>query len=548
MRIKQSKTRGQKLMPAPLPQRRRSKRRASPDPRGRQTVVVPFRPGSRTAPDFAQWLSLLAIGAIAAALIVLIWTMTGRSIADQTRDIRAGVDQRTKSVAAVMAHDLQHEMLLIDQSLAIVQDAWKRDSDGVRLGEWRKQLLALTSVAEDIFVANERRVIIQGTLPASVGQGFGSGYLAYTNGSLEVFEPDGAKAAPGRTAGGSVAGAAFPARQFLMYVLRPLDKPAGWFVGASYRSEELTKLFASAALGPTGIVALVETRRGTLQAIAGQAARSTDTNIAQSDLVETVRRNESGVWTGVSPFDRTDRIIAYQRIPGREMSVLVGLDADAALAPVAGLATWARGIAAVGTATILAVAGLVAWSILAARAARRRERDRVRTELDLVNARRELDTARARVPLSEAEVGTLVSSTSDGVARLDRDLRLRQWNVRFAAFAAVPLDVTALGSPIEDLLRRQAEAGVFGRDTDVEEEVARRLTILSDGGQGAAPSAQTGPDGETLTMHARAVVDGGCVIVLAGPENARFAAMPALSAPRAEAEPETEAAEEGTEW
>ena len=546
MRIKQSKSRSLKVTPPPLPTRRRSKRRASSEQRGPQPTVVPFRSGPRTAPDLAEWLTLLAIGVIAAALIMLAWTVTERSIADQTRELRTRVDQRVKSVAAVMAHDLQHEMLMVDQSLAILQAAWNKNSEAVNLGEWRKQAVALTAVAEDIFIANEQRIIIQGTLPNSVGQGFGTSYVTYTNGSLEVFEADGTKAAQGRTVAGSVTGGTIAARQFLMYVLRPLEQPRGWFVGASYRSEEIIKLFASAALGPTGVVALVETKRGTLQAIVGPSARTAETAIGQSELVEMIRKSDSGVWAGVAPFDRGNRILGYQRIAGRDMTVLVGVDADAALASVRTLGAWARGIATVGTATILGAAALIGWGILNARAARRRQRAQERNEVDLANARRDVQTTRARIPLTEAEAGTLLSSYSDGVARLDRELRLRQWNIRFAEFAGVSLDVAALGSPIEFLLRRQAEAGVFGQETDVEQEVAQRLTILSVGGQGAVFPIQRGPTGEPLTMHVRAVVDGGCLILLPGPENARFAALPPL--PVAPAALRTAPAEETTEW
>ena len=51
------------------------------------------------------------------------------------------------------------------------------------------------------------------------------------------------------------------ARQFLMYIVRPLDHPKGWLIGASFRSSELTKLFAQAALGYNPVVALVDTKR-----------------------------------------------------------------------------------------------------------------------------------------------------------------------------------------------------------------------------------------------------------------------------------------------
>lgn len=543
MRIKQSKTRGQKITPAPLAQRRKIKRWASFQPKTRSATIAPFQQRERTKRDPAQALAFLAMALISAALITLIWTLTEHSIEDQTVETRLRVNQQVKSVASVLARDIQHEMLMVDQSLAIIQDAWKKDSDSVNLGEARKQMLALTAVADDIFVADERRVIVQGTLPKSVGQGFGSAYVSYTNGSLEVFEADGTKAITGRISASSVSGNTITARQFLMYILRPLDRPRGWFVGASYRSEEITKLFAAANLGQGGVVALIELKKGSIQAIAGPSAQLADVSIAGSELLETMKKNESGVWTGSSPFDRINRIIAHQRVPGRDMSVAVGIDVETAMRPVTGLANWARGLATVGSVIVLTIAGLVLWAIGTAQEERRRQRVLERAELDLTNARNELGMARARIPLTEPEMGTLVSSQTDGVARLDQSLRLRQWNGRFAQLTGVPLDLSALGMPFEDLLRRQASAGLFGEEGEPEQEVAKRLTIVHNGGQSAIPPMQLGATGESLMMHVRAVSGGGYVITLTGPENALLAPMPPLPSAAV-----AETAEETTEW
>ena len=140
--------------------------------------------------DAVQWVSLICVGLACLALSALIWTMTARIVADQTAELNARNDQYVRSVAFVLAREIENELNLVDQSLSIVQDAWKKDSNTVDLGQWRKQLTALTSVADDIFIANERGVVVQGTLPASIGQGFGTAYVTYPNGSLEIFDPD----------------------------------------------------------------------------------------------------------------------------------------------------------------------------------------------------------------------------------------------------------------------------------------------------------------------------------------------------------------------
>jgi PAS domain-containing protein len=489
-----------------------------------------------------QWFAFIAIGLTAMALIVLIWTLTSRAITDEAAEVRARTDQQVTSVAFVLAREVQNELHLVDQSLSIVQDAWKKDSDSVDLGGWRKQLMALTDVADDIFIANERGVIVQGTLPQSIGMGFGSAYVTYPNGSLEMFDPDGMKNPDGKIPGAD----RVESRQFLMYVVRPLSRPRGWWVGASYRSEGITKLFAGAKLGENGVVGLADTKRGALQAIVGASAQFGNMDLSQSELIEQMRKNEAGVWAGVSSIDGIPRIIAYQRIAGRQMSVMVGVAVDTAIQPLAGLAAMARGLATVGSAIVLTIASIVIWTIATTSATRQRKRNHERTELNLMNARQELAVVRARAMLTEPEVGTLLSSHTDGVARLDGEQRLRLWNQRFADLAGVPLDPSAIGTPVETLLRRQANAGLFGDVAEAEQDLSTRLTILHTAGQSVVPPTQVGPNGEPVTMHVRGVSDGGHVIILAGPENVRYAALPPLAGEAAEAEPET--ADETTEW
>jgi PAS domain-containing protein len=537
MRIKQSRSRVQKVAPAPLPPRRRSRRRSGSGGRGPQIQLIQSQYGNRPRIEPLQWLVFVSIGLIGLALIVLIWTLTSRAIDEEALEIRSRADQQVRSVAFVLAREIQDELQLIDQSLAIIQDTWNKDSDSVDLAAWRKQLLALTGVADDIFIANERGVIIQGTLPQSIGQGFGAAYVTYPNGSLETFDPDGTKNPDGRLPGDN----GIQARQFLTYVLRPLPRPRDWMLGASYRSEGITKLFSGARLGDSGIVGLVALKRGGVQAIVGQTAQFANMDLGQSELIEQMRKNDAGVWAGTSPIDKVPRIVAYQRVAGRDLGVVVGVSLESANQPISGLAAMANGLAAVATVVVLAVAGIVVWTIATTQATKQRERIHERSEINLVNTRQDLVVARARALLTEPEVGTLISSGTDGVARLDGEQRLRLWNQRFADLAGVPLDASALGSPIEDLLRRQARAGLFGEEA--EQGVATRLTILQTSDGAAVPPTQTGPDGEQITMYVRGVADGGHLILLAGQENAHFATLPPLPT---EDEPET--ADEATEW
>ena len=84
---------------------------------------------------------------ISLALIALICTLTSRAIDDEERDLRANTDRQARSVAFSLALEVTDELRLVDQSLAIIQEAWNKDSASVDLGAWRKRLSALTEVA-----------------------------------------------------------------------------------------------------------------------------------------------------------------------------------------------------------------------------------------------------------------------------------------------------------------------------------------------------------------------------------------------------------------
>jgi PAS domain-containing protein len=510
MRITTIRSPDNAVTPAPLQQRRRSRRRSSGGARAATTRHIQSDPLGRRKIDPMQWLAFVAIGLITLTLIVLIWTLTTRAIDDEAMELRTRTNQQVSSVSFVVAREILDELQLVDQSLKIIQDAWNKDPGAVDLGTWRKQLLALTEVADDIFIADEHGTIVQGTLPQSVGQGFGSAYVTYPNGSLETFDPDGTINPNGKPPGAD----GVQARQFLTYIVRPLARPDGWMIGASYRSEGITKLLAGATLGQSGVIALVAQKRGGLQAIAGPSAQFANMDFASSELIEQMRKNEAGIWAGVTPIDDVPRIVAYRHIAGRDMSVLVGISQEAANEPLAGLATMARGLAALGSLIVLIIAGIFVWTIATLRTARQRLRTYERNELNLVNTRHELAVARARSLLSEAEAGALIGSATDGVARVDAELVLRLWNERFAELAGEAIDAAAAGKPVEELFRRQAAAGLLGDITDAESAIATRLTVLHSETRSAEPLTQAGPDGESLRLSVLGVSDGGRLLVL----------------------------------
>jgi PAS domain-containing protein len=449
-----------------------------------------------------------AIAVVALTLIALIWILTSHAVQEQQTEIRERAEQHLTGQAATIAETVGHELLMIDQSLAILRAAWKQDSDSVDLDKWQKQLPALTAVADDLFICDEQHVIRQDILPKAIGQGVGAAYVTFPHGSLEQFGSDGSSDLGSLLLQGEM-GVPIEAREFLIYIVQPLDHPKGWLIGASYRSTELTRIFAQAALGFNPVVALIDTRRGVLQAVVGPAARHPNTDLSHSPLFGMLTRSPSGVWVGDSTLDGIERLHAFHAIPNRDMVVLVGASLGGVMALADNLASADHAVALVATALVLAIAGLVFWELYTLRDRRRLKRtfDRHRGELERLRSEQTGNTARA--VLNAARLQVLLEHVAEGIALFDSGLRLVQWNQPFGLGIGI---APRRDMPLDTLLREQANAGLFGPVEDLEVEVARRAEILRSGDVTGSP--HFGPRHETLLLRGLPIAESGFMLLL----------------------------------
>ncbi len=413
-----------------------------------------------------------------------------------------------------MPSQVRQELSAVDQSLAILQAAWKNDPGGFDLKSWQSRIPALTRVSDDIFIANDKRVIVQDILPQAVGQGVGAAYLSRGNGTLESIvgqyqsgnQPDlvlGAQAENGVV------------RQYFMYMIRPLGKPAGWLIGASYRSAALAKVFAEGSLGNHGVAALIDTRHGGVQAVAGPAALRPKLNVADTGMYRSMLGNkaEAGTWIGPTGMDGEVRIHAYRRIPGRDLLVLAGVDEADWMAPAR---AWARGVqalAAVGSALVAGIGVLVFWVLWKLDSNRRRRRALEQAAIQLNSAHSVLEAAQLAAQSGMAQVRAVMEASSDGIALFDAEWRLASWNAPFAAKCGLETDLLRGGLAVDELLRHQGQAGLLGKFRDVETEIARRLVALRTGIE-LAVFHQAAPDGRALTVRGCSMPDGAMMLVV----------------------------------
>jgi hypothetical protein len=447
---------------------------------------------------------------VAGALIALIWIVTGRAVNDQRADLLDRMVKTLSGQAATMAETVSHEMSLVDQSLAIIQAAWKDDPKSVDLVALQKKLPTLTGVTDDLFIADDKRVIVQDILPKAVGQVLGTSYITAQRGSLELYRPDGTEDRDG-PAPQAQAGARIEGRNFPIYIVRKLDRPDGWLVGASFHSAELPKLFAGAAFGYNASVAMVDRSRGNIQAIIGPAARRAATTLSRSAIFQLIGRSDSGVWTGISALDGTDRIHAFRRVPDRDLVLVVAASTAEVMAASNSMGAAAVSLGAVATALVLAIGGLVLWSLATLKSGRRRQRafERNRQELERLRAEEASNTAKAAI--NAARLQLVLTNGTDGIAILDAGLRLVQWNHPFRRWIGRE---PARDMPLDAFVREHLFKGAGETGEALEAGVARVVGSLRAGEAVELP--QAGPGQDRMVLRGLPVADAGLVLLLSG--------------------------------
>ena len=115
--------------------------------------------------------------------------------------------------------------------------------------------------------------------------------------------------------------------------------------------------------------------------------------------------------------------------------------------------------------------------------------------------------------------------SGEGICVFDAQLRLQAFNDRFVELSGLPPRMVVVGARLEDLLRVQAQAGIFGAE-DVESTVRQQLAdVLS---QPASVREQVRPDGRTVELR-RSRLPGGGFMTMSSDITQRKAAQAALA-------------------
>ncbi len=456
---------------------------------------------------------LAAIFALVAWVAVMIITDV-----DQGRQLQQA-EARAANLALTFEEQVFRQILSIDQTLRVLKADWERDPGAMDFGTLQRRTGSLSDVMSQLLVLDYRGRVVGGSRPDLMESDMSSRSFFTAHRGSDIF-------------GSLVTGPYQSNGQWYLSVSRRLNAAHGVFAGvvvANYDLNALMRDMSQADLGPRGIVMLVG-RDGLVRAISLHGVQEPGNDISRTPLFAAMFNDTGASWTGGSGPDDDVRIHAWRPVPGQDMTLVVGLDRDAALA--AGLARRREAMAGATAITLLVVIlAIGAGTMIAAAASREQRLADDRAVLEAAN----LQLARARELADEKslQLGMTLAGMSDGISMFSAENTLVQWNDQMAELAGVPRDILRVGMRLQDLLQAQYEAGEFGFG-ESGGMLAQRMATFQTGG-GSAVIERQRPNGTVIELRRTSLPDGGSV-TLYSDITARKRAEEAQSRAREQAE------------
>jgi len=449
--------------------------------------------GAMTGIGGSRRLGRPVIMVAAGILIALTWIAAHSAIRSHRSESQARAEAVVVNEALTFEGQVRRQLLAIDQTLRILQMEWRRDPAQFDLNTWERQVVALTDVSLQIFVADAQGIVRASSRREIIGTDVrGRDYFQH---EADLPTDDGIMFIGSLTRG-------LVTRQWQLNLVRRLDRPDGSFAGvisASYDPGGLIQFYDEADLGSHGIMAVVSLPDGALRALVRPAAAEPSASIAGSPMFAAMTANPNGPWIGPSALDDIERIHVFRTVPDRNLDIVVGIDKAEAMQSSA---TWEHGV-------LVFAGGVTVFVLLTGGLLLREERAAHQREEALTRDRTLLAAAEARAQAKAAQLEATLTGMTDGIMMVDADLRLVEWNARFPEFTGVPPEILRVGLRLQDIWRAQAAAGEFGL-IDIEAEVARRLALLR-------PESSTGtierlrPNGRRLELRRNPLPGGGFV-------------------------------------
>ncbi len=462
-------------------------------------VIVPLSRRRRSlAPDKHALASALGILLILAGIVATV-TATYRSVVGQRLETEARAGMLLTNQALTLGEEIERQFLAVDQTLRVMARAWERDPGPFNLEQHRTDASVLSGLSRDAILVDADGIVRQSSIPEAVGQNVSTrDFVVYAR-KNEV--PRGGVFIGGATLDPLM-------RQWHLNVAVWLHRSDGSFAGAiaaDYRIAALLDVFHQAFVGSNGVVALIGIKDGRIRANLGPTEADPNTDIATTPMVAALRAQANGLWIGKSATDSVERLHAFRRLPNRDLTLLVAMERSEAMLPAT---IWQWQAARFAGAIVLLLIVMGALLLRSGELARTRRLAQAADHAALASTNAQLQVAKAEAEAKAEHLEATLGGMTDGIYMMDAQFCLVEWNARFPDLAGIPPELPRVGLPMEDVLRAQAIAGLFG-EVDVEAEVGRRMAVVRSLTFGT--TQRTRPDGRTIELRRRGLPDGGFV-------------------------------------
>jgi signal transduction histidine kinase/CheY-like chemotaxis protein len=465
----------------------------------RPRVIVPLSRRRRSlAPDKYALASAIGIILILAGIGATI-AATYRSVLNQRAETEARSTMLLTNQTLTLSEEIERQFLAVDQTLKAMARSWEQDPKSFDLEQRRSDASVLSGLSRDTIMVDEEGIVRQASVPEAVGQNVSTrDFVVY------------ARKNETPAAGVFIGGASLDPimRQWHLNVAVWLHHPDGSFAGAiaaDYRISALLDVFHQAFVGSNGLVALIGMKDGRIRANLTPTEADPNTDISATSMVAAMRSKPTGTWTGKSSTDSVERFHAFRRLPNRDLTLLVAMERLEAMMPAT---VWQWQAARFASAIVLSLVVLGALLLRSGELARERRKAQADDHATLASTNAQLQVAKAEAEAKAEQLEATLGGMTDGIYMMDAQFCLVEWNARFPDLAGIPPDLPRVGLPMEDILRAQANAGLFG-DVDIEAEVGRRMVVVRNLQFGT--TERTRPDGRTIELRRRGLPDGGFV-------------------------------------
>lgn len=120
------------------------------------------------------------------------------------------------------------------------------------------------------------------------------------------------------------------------------------------------------------------------------------------------------------------------------------------------------------------------------------------------------ETSHQHQQFNQNILSSAIENASEGISIIDNQLNLVAWNKKYLQLFNYPKNMIYVGSPIEDLIRFNAQQGFCG-DGDIEQEVEKRLNHLRIGTPHASEKKHI--TGQVIRIEGNPLPDGGFVMI-----------------------------------